>query len=63
MWGWAWEIVHKPSDSTMQGWLSILIMIALGAGFALISIVLSSVLGPKKRGADNTSAWWGFGAV
>src|SRR5881296_2014432 len=32
----------------MQGWLSILIMIALGAGFALISVVLSSVLGPKK---------------
>ena len=32
----------------MQGWLSILIMIALGAGFALISVLLSSVLGPHK---------------
>src|SRR5437763_14661670 len=32
----------------MQGWLSILIMIALGAGFALISIVLSGFLGPRK---------------
>ena len=32
----------------MQGWLSILIMIALGAGFALISVLLSSVVGPKK---------------
>src|SRR5215813_13547901 len=32
----------------MQGWLSILLMIALGAGFALVSIVLSSVLGPRK---------------
>ena len=32
----------------MQGWLSILIMIALGAGFALVSVVLSSVLGPRK---------------
>src|SRR5580765_7140801 len=32
----------------MQGWLSILIMIALGAGFALISVLLSLVLGPKK---------------
>ena len=32
----------------MQGWLSILIMIALGAGFALISVLLSTVLGPKK---------------
>src|SRR6266498_4548091 len=32
----------------MQSWLSILIMIALGAGFALTSIGLSAVLGPKK---------------
>jgi len=32
----------------MQSWLSILIMIALGAGFALTSIGLSGVLGPKK---------------
>jgi NADH-quinone oxidoreductase subunit A len=32
----------------MQGWLSILIMIALGAGFALISVLLSGLLGPRK---------------
>ena len=32
----------------MQGWLSILIMIALGAGFALVSVMLSGVLGPRK---------------
>ena len=32
----------------MQGWVSILIMIALGAGFALGSILMSNVLGPKK---------------
>jgi NADH-quinone oxidoreductase subunit A len=32
----------------MQGWLSILIMIGLGAGFALTSIGLSAVLGPRK---------------
>ena len=32
----------------MQGWLSILIMIALGAGFALISVLLSHLLGPRK---------------
>jgi NADH-quinone oxidoreductase subunit A len=32
----------------MQGWFSILIMIGLGAGFALISIRLSALLGPKK---------------
>jgi NADH-quinone oxidoreductase subunit A len=32
----------------MQGWLSILIMIVLSAGFALVSVVLSGVLGPRK---------------
>src|SRR5215510_3218518 len=32
----------------MQGWLSILLMIALGAGFALVSVVLSGLLGPRK---------------
>jgi NADH-quinone oxidoreductase subunit A len=32
----------------MQGWLSIVLMIVLGAGFALISVVLSNVLGPRK---------------
>ena len=32
----------------MQGWLSILIMIVLGAGFALASILLSGFLGPRK---------------
>jgi NADH-quinone oxidoreductase subunit A len=31
----------------MQGWLSILLMTALGAGFALISVALSSLLGPR----------------
>jgi len=34
--------------TAMQGWLSILIMIVLGAGFALISVLLSSVLGPSN---------------
>ena len=32
----------------MQGWLSILIMIGLGAGFALVSVLLSNVLGPSR---------------
>ena len=32
----------------MQGWLSILLMIALGAGFALISVFLSNILGPHN---------------
>src|SRR3977135_3531918 len=38
----------------MQGWLSILIMIALGAGFALISVLLSSVLRPRKPSPEKT---------
>ena len=32
----------------MQGWLSILLMIALGAGFGLVMVGLSSLLGPHK---------------
>src|SRR5437763_6392694 len=41
----------------MQGWLSILIMIALGAGFALISVFLSSVLGPRKPSAEKSAPY------
>jgi NADH-quinone oxidoreductase subunit A len=41
----------------MQGWFSILIMIALGAGFALISVVLSSVLGPRKPSAEKLAPY------
>ena len=41
----------------MQGWLSILIMIALGAGFALISILLSSQLGPRKPSAEKSAPY------
>ena len=32
----------------MQSWLSISLMIALGAGFALFAVALSSLLGPRK---------------
>ena len=32
----------------MQGWLSILLMIALGAGFGGVMVGLSSLLGPRK---------------
>src|SRR3954466_13847053 len=41
----------------MQGWLSILIMIALGAGFALISVVVSSVLGPRHPTPEKSAAY------
>ena len=64
---WACEIVHKLArasapdqiDATipMQGWISILIMIALGAGFALISVLLSSVLGPRKPTPEKSAPY------
>jgi NADH-quinone oxidoreductase subunit A len=41
----------------VQGWLSILIMIALGAGFALVSIFLSSVLGPRKPTPEKSAPY------
>jgi len=41
----------------MQGWLSILIMIALGAGFALVSVGLSSLLGPSNPSAAKSAPY------
>ena len=41
----------------MQGWLSIFLMIALGAGFALASIVLSSLLGPRKPTREKAAPY------
>jgi len=41
----------------MQGWLSILIMLALGAFFALASGALSSLLGPRKPTAERSAPY------
>ena len=41
----------------MQGWFSILIMIALGAGFAGFSILLSNVLGPSKPSPEKSAPY------
>jgi NADH-quinone oxidoreductase subunit A len=41
----------------VQGWLSILVMIALGAGFALTSVVLSQVLGPRKPTPEKSAPY------
>jgi NADH-quinone oxidoreductase subunit A len=41
----------------MQGWASILIMIVLGAGFALISVVLSGLLGPHQPSAEKSAPY------
>ena len=41
----------------MQGWFFILFMIALGAGFAVVSIVLSGLLGPSRPSAEKSAPY------
>src|SRR5512139_2981626 len=41
----------------MQGWLSILLMIALGAGFALVSVLLSNILGPRNPTPEKAAPY------
>jgi NADH-quinone oxidoreductase subunit A len=41
----------------MQGWFSILLMILLGAGFALTAVVLSSLLGPRKPTPEKAAPY------
>ena len=41
----------------MQGWLSIFIMIALGAGFALTSVVLSGLFGPRRPTPEKAAPY------
>ena len=41
----------------MQSWLSILIMIALGAGFALVSVVLSGLLVPRHPTPEKSAPY------
>jgi NADH-quinone oxidoreductase subunit A len=41
----------------MQGWFSILVMIVLGAGFGLISVVLSNLLGPSRPSAAKSAPY------
>ena len=41
----------------MQGWLSIILMIALGVAFSLGSIVLSSLLGPRKPSPEKQAPY------
>ncbi len=41
----------------MQGWLSILLFIVLGAGFALIAVFLSSLLGPRKPSPEKSAPY------
>src|SRR5207237_9481321 len=41
----------------MQGWLPILIMIVMGAGFALVSVGLSNVLGPSRPTPEKSAPY------
>jgi NADH-quinone oxidoreductase subunit A len=41
----------------MQGWLSILIMILMGVGFALVSIALSNLLGPSRPSPEKSAPY------
>jgi NADH-quinone oxidoreductase subunit A len=41
----------------VQDWFFILVMIALGAGFALVSVLMSSVLGPRKPTAEKQAPY------
>src|SRR5262245_57822757 len=41
----------------MQGWSSILLMTALGAGFALFAVVLSSLLGPRRPTPEKSAPY------
>ena len=41
----------------MQGWLSIFIMIALGAGFAVTSVILSSLFGPRRPTPEKSAPY------
>lgn len=41
----------------MQGWFSILLMIALGAGVALAAVGLSSLLGPRKPTPEKSAPY------
>src|ERR1700687_3764011 len=41
----------------MQGWFSIVIMIGLGAGFALFSVALSSLLGPRHPTPEKSAPY------
>src|SRR5689334_2521543 len=41
----------------MQGWLPILIMVAFGAGFAVVNIVLGKLVGPRQPTAEKLAPY------
>ena len=41
----------------MQGWLFLLLLIALAAGFAAVSVALSSIVGPRKPTPEKSAPY------
>ena len=41
----------------MQGWIPILIMIGLGAGFGTVNVVLGKLIGPKRPSAEKLAPY------
>jgi len=41
----------------MQGWLSIVLMIALGAGFGVFAIAASAILGPRRPSPEKSAPY------
>jgi NADH-quinone oxidoreductase subunit A len=41
----------------MQGWIPILIMIGLGAGFGAVNVALGKLIGPKRPSAEKLAPY------
>jgi NADH-quinone oxidoreductase subunit A len=41
----------------MSGWIAILIMLALGAGFGIVSVALGRVIGPRRPTAEKLAPY------
>jgi NADH-quinone oxidoreductase subunit A len=41
----------------MQGWLSILLLLAFGAAFAVFSMVASTILGPRRPSPEKSAPY------
>jgi len=41
----------------MQGWLSILLMVALGVAFAVVAIVVASLLAPRRPSPEKSAPY------
>jgi NADH-quinone oxidoreductase subunit A len=51
------RVAPELTADAMQGWFSIIIMIVLGAGFALGSVAISSFLGPRRPTPEKSAPY------